>query len=93
MSDRVATIAISAVALVCCLGLPLVLAAGAGALVWIVGAGAPLVILAALGAWVFARRGPDRTHGRPAGTAHWATPVGSIRRPTSPRRRRERGSP
>ena len=62
MSDRVATISIPIVALVCCLGLPLVVAAGAGALVWIVGAGVPLVVLAAVGAWLFARRRtrPDR---------------------------------
>ena len=61
MSDRVATISIPIVALVCCLGLPLVAAAGAGAL-WIVGAGVPLVVLAAVGAWLFARRRtrPDR---------------------------------
>ena len=57
MSDRIASIAIPAIAIVCCLGLPLVLAAGAGAFVWIVGAGVPLVVLAAGGAWLFARRG------------------------------------
>lgn len=56
MSDRVATIGIPVVALVCCLGLPLVLGAGAGAFVWIVGAAVPLVVLAAVGTWAFARR-------------------------------------
>ena len=56
MSDRFATIAIPVVALICCLGLPLVLAAGAGAFVWIVGAGVPLVVLAVVGDWVVARR-------------------------------------
>ena len=56
MSDRVATIAIPVVAILCCLGLPLVVAAGAGAFVWIFGAGVPLVVLAAVGAWVVARQ-------------------------------------
>ena len=71
MSDRVATVAIPVVALVCCLGLPLVLAAGAGALVWIVGAGVPLVVLAASGAWVFVRRGTRSNDRSRAGTARW----------------------
>ena len=56
MSDRVAVVAIPIVAIVCCLGLPLALAVGAGALVWIVGAGVPLVALAAIGAGLVARR-------------------------------------
>lgn len=60
MSDRVAMIGIPVVALVCCLGLPLVLGAGVGAFVWIVGAALPLVVLAAVRTWASRGERPAR---------------------------------
>ncbi len=56
MSDQVAVIAVPVVAIVCCLALLLALLAGAGGLALIAGAGLPLVVLAAIGAWLVARR-------------------------------------
>ena len=56
MSDRLAALGIPVVAIVCCLGLPLALSAGAGGLALIAGAGLPLVALVAVGAWLVARR-------------------------------------
>ncbi len=62
MKGRLAPLALTAVAVVCCAGLPLVLAAGTGALLWIIGAGVPLVLVVlAVGVLIERRRRSSRT--------------------------------
>ncbi len=53
--DFLAVLLFPALALACCVGLPLVVAAGAGGVLWLVGAGLPLV-LAVLVAGLIAQR-------------------------------------
>src|SRR5688500_1476901 len=72
--DSLAILLLPFLGIACCVGLPLLLSAGAGAAVWILGAGAPLVfaiVLAGLVAqWRRRRRASGtRGQGRPAGEA------------------------
>lgn len=53
--DSLGLVALAVLAPVCCLGLPLLLAAGAGAGLWIIGAGLPVAIAVLVGGIMIAR--------------------------------------
>lgn len=57
--DPLAGTSVVLVAAVCCLTLPIVLSAGAGAAAWAIGPGLPLAIAAVSVTWVVVRRRRD----------------------------------
>ncbi len=63
--DSIGMLAAGAVGIVCCLALPLLAGIGSGALLWLLGVGAPLA-LAALGSGLLValRRGRNHATGR-----------------------------
>ncbi|MEX1173683.1 MAG: hypothetical protein WEG56_13855 [Chloroflexota bacterium] len=62
--DSVATIVVPLVAIACCLAIPIVVAAGAGGVVLILGLSLPFAVAAVIIAWVVLRR---HRAGRPRG--------------------------
>jgi len=54
--DSLATVAVPLVAVVCCLGLPILASVGVGATVMVLGLGLPLALVALGVAWIAARR-------------------------------------
>lgn len=54
--DRLATLGVPLVAIVCCLGLPILASVGVGATVLVLGLGLPLALAMLLAVWVTVRR-------------------------------------
>ena len=54
--DSLATVAVPLVAIVCCLGLPILASVGLGATVLVLGLGLPLALVVVGVAWIAARR-------------------------------------